>query len=177
MTIEEIFINLTNHMLEGVMIHEQFISYYKFLGLDGYSKCHEKHFKMESKEYRKVYCYYITTYNKLLPKNSFPQPDIIPDSWVQYTRQDVDVKTKRQAIQQGLDKWVKWERETYKFYQEIFSQLCELNAYNDANQIQELIDDVREELCNAEQYQLNKIATNYDMVEIINEQKNMDKDI
>ena len=177
MTVQEIFINLTNHMLEGIMIHEQFISYYKFLGLDGYSRCHEKHFEMESKEYRKIYNYYITTYNQLLPKSQFPQPDVIPDSWIQYARQDVDLKTRRQSIQQGLDKWVKWERETYETYQEIYGQLCEIHEYDAAMQIKKLIKDVHEELCTIEQYQLNKIATNYDMVEIINEQKNVDKEV
>ena len=175
MTIEEIFVKLTNHMLEGVMIHEQFISYYQFLGLDGYSKCHEKHFKSESKNYRNIYNYYIKTYNKLLPASQFPQPEIIPSSWLQYTRQDVDAKTKRQAIQQGLDRWVKWERATYEFYHEVYNGLIQNKAYYDAEQVLQLMKDVKCELGSIEQYQLDKISTNYDIVEIINEQNKKDK--
>ena len=175
MTVQEIFIKLTNHMLEGIMIHEQFISYYKFLGLDGYSKCHEEHFEEESKEYRKIYNYYIKSYNKLLPQSIFPQPDIIPEVWLQYHRQDVDAKTKRQAVKTGLDKWVSWERKTYNFYQEMFKEFCEVGAYADAERVEKLIHAVQKEIFAIEQYQLDKIANDYDIVEIINEQNCMDK--
>ena len=108
MTIEEIFSKLTNHMLEGIMMHEQFIQYYDFLGLHGYSKCHKKHYELESNAYMKICRYYLKTYNKLLPPNKFTQPQVIPQSWFQYTRQDVDSKTKQNAVQQGLEHWIEW---------------------------------------------------------------------
>ena len=174
MTCEEIFSDLTNHMLEGLMIHEQFIDYYDFLGLPGYSKCHKQHFNSENKAYRKINHYYITTKNKLLPKSQFPQPEVIPASWRQYTRQDVDAKTKQNAVKSGLEKWVKWETDTLEFYLTIHKQLMDINEVADAEQVKYLILDVQEELQTATQYHLNKIATGYDMVDIIEEQDKKD---
>ena len=59
MTCEEIFSKITNHMVKGLMVHEQLSNYYEFLGLPCYSKCHDEHFMKESKMYRKMYHYYI----------------------------------------------------------------------------------------------------------------------
>ena len=171
MTVKEIFEQLTNHMLEGIMIHEQFISYYEFLGLDGYARCHEHHYKQESESYRKIYHYFMSTYNMLLPEPRFPQPQIIPESWHKYTRQEVDLKTKQSAVQQGLERWISWEKDTYSFYQQLYLELINNNKLIDAEEIKCLIYDVKEELSKAEQYQLNKIATNYNMIDIIKEQK------
>lgn len=170
MTIEEIYLKLTNHMLEGIMMHEQFIFYYKFLGLCGYSKSHKKHYELESKAYMHIYNYYIKTYNRLLPQNKFSQPQIIPSSWLQYTRQDVDMKTKQTAVKEGLEYWVEWERSTYDLYQDLYRELFSLGKIADCREIDLLISDVKNEIFNAEQYHLEKISTNYDMTEIINEQ-------
>ena len=49
------------------------------------------------------------------------------------------------------------------------------NEIADCKEIDLLISDVKEEVCKAEQYHLEKIATNYDMVEIIEEQKKKDR--
>ncbi len=35
MTIEEIFSEISKHMIEGIMIHAQMADYYNFLGLKG----------------------------------------------------------------------------------------------------------------------------------------------
>ena len=177
MKTEEIFSTILTRMIKGLMVHEQFTNYYDFLGLCGYSKDHEKHFDEESKAYRRIYHYYITTYNKLLPTSKFPQPKIIPTSWLQYSRQDVDMKTKQNAVQQGLEEWVRWERETYDLYQQLYSELIKLDKFYDAEEIKCLIYDVKLELVDAEQFQLNKISMNYDMTDIIHEQEQQDNSL
>ena len=44
MTIEEIFSELAAHAIEGMMVHDQMMSYYCFLNLKTYAKCHEDHY-------------------------------------------------------------------------------------------------------------------------------------
>ena len=44
MTIEEIFGRISQHMIRGMMTHDQLASYYDFLGLRGYKRCHEYHY-------------------------------------------------------------------------------------------------------------------------------------
>ena len=44
MTIKEIYAQIAEHMIKGMMIHEQLANYYDFLGLKGYKRCHEYHY-------------------------------------------------------------------------------------------------------------------------------------
>ena len=67
MPVEEIFKEVSKHMIEGLMFHEQLSEYYLFLGLDGYSKCHDYHYLCESKAFSKLNKMFVTLFNKLLP--------------------------------------------------------------------------------------------------------------
>lgn len=171
MKTEEIFKQIFTRMIKGLMVHEQFANYYDFLGLQGYRRCHEYHYVKENESYRKLSHYYIKKYNMLMIETSFDNPKIIPDGWYGYYRQDVDIKTKRQAVKDGLEKWVKWEKETCKLYQDMYKELINIGEVGAAAKICELIQDVEEELQIVEKYHLNKIAVDYDMTVIIEEQK------
>lgn len=175
MTVEQIFQKIIDHMVKGLMVHEQLANYYDFLGLSGYKKCHEYHYYKESCEYRELYHFYISTYNRLLPEMQFDNPNVIPSSWIGYTRQMVDTKTKRNAIQEGLNKWVSWETETKAMLEQMYKELIAIDEVYAASKISEMICDVAKELKTAEQYQLNKIANGYDIVSIIEEQKILHK--
>lgn len=171
MTCTEIFTELINHMVEGIMTHEELANYYQFLGLPCYSDCHEKHYYKENKSYRKVYNYYIKTYNKLLKNIRVDVPEVIPGSWYQYSRFDVDMKTKQAAVKEGLETWLSWETSTYELYQSLYKELINLGKIKDAEVVKDLICDVKHELDKIQQYQLNKISIDYDMTYIIDEQK------
>ena len=171
MTIEEIFGKISAHMVEGLMLHSQMAEYYEFLGLDGYSQCHEYHYLCESRSYHKIIIDYIKCYNKLLPVSAAEDPGIIPASWRKYARTDVDTNTKRNAVKTGLEKWVTWERESKQLYEQMYQELMNLGEIATAQKILDLVKDVSEELKVAEQYHLNKRATDYDIVDIIEEQE------
>jgi len=170
MTVEEIFKELIEHNLKGVMIHDELANYYDFLGLPGYKRCHEYHAMMETHSYRELMHYYISRYNKFLPEPKVEPDGIIPASWNGYTRQQVDMKTKQNAVKTGLEKWVNWEKETKGFYEMKYKELMEINEVAAALKVKDLICDVDCELKKAEQYHLNKVATGYNMEGIIAEQ-------
>ena len=171
MASEQVFNEILEHMVKGLMVHEQFANYYDFLGLQGYRQCHEYHYRTENESYRELCHYYIKRYNKLTPVMTFENPSIIPSSWYAYTRQDVDAKTKQNAVKQGLEKWVEWENDTFTLYEQMYSELMSIGDIAAAAKIKELIQDVEKEKFTAEKYHLNKVATGYDMVNIIEEQK------
>lgn len=173
MTPEEIFTKVLNHMMKGLMVHEQLANYYDFLGLQGYRQCHEYHFLTESRSYRKLYHYYIKKYNQLLPEFKFDNPNIIPQDWIGYYRQQVDIKTKQKAVEEGLNQWVKWEGSTCTLYEKMYKELIDMEEFAAATKIQHLLEDVEEELQTAEQYQLNKLSVNYDMTIVLEEQKSL----
>ena len=171
MTCEEIFLELSEHMVKGLMVHEQLANYYDFLGLDGYRDCHEYHFIHESCMYRKLCRYYVNHYNKLIPEMEFEQVSEIPESWYKYTRQDVDANTKKGAVKSALSKWVEWETDTKELYCEMYKEMLENGSVATAKFFEEFIEDVDKELETATKYWLYKESINYDMTIIVSEQK------
>lgn len=80
------------------------------------------------------------------------------------------MKTKQDAVKKGLEQWLKWEEDTLNLYQQLHKELITLNRIADSEKIKELIIDVQCEIKDITQYQLNKISTNYDMINIIEQQ-------
>lgn len=170
MTVEEIFSKLSQHMLKGIMIHEQLANYYDFLALMGYKRCHEYHFLNEICLYRGVCRYFINHYNKLLQYTDTESVEIIPKSWYNYTRQDVDMSTKKNAVKNGFTKWVEWKKETKALYENIYKELVEIGEVAAAMKVKELICDVDSELKKAEREFLYKKSVDFDMIVIVDEQ-------
>ena len=159
----EIFSNLSAHMIKGVMFHSQMADYYRFLGLDGYAHCHEKQYKCENKLWRKLSKYYIEHYNRLIEEQSISDPKAIPQGWWQYTRQDVDVNTRKKAVQTGLKEWHKWESETKTLYERSCMLFLESDNARDAIFMKELIKDVDDELLKIQSYMISLGMVDYDM--------------
>ena len=170
MTIDEIFAKITTHQVEGMMIHSLFADYYEFLGLPSYSQCHTDRFLEESRAYKHTCRYFIRHYNKLPVESRIDPPNVIPSDWYNYTRQDVDVSTKRSAVKVGLERWVSWERSTKCLYQNMYKELLDLGEIAACGMVMELIRDVDSELQDAEQYHLNKKSLDYSIVNIVEEQ-------
>lgn len=171
MEIREIYSKIAEHMINGMMFHEQMANYYDFLGLQGYKRCHEYHYLAETCAYRGVCRYFINHHDMLIPEPRFDNENVIPDSWYNHVRGDVDASTKKNAVKTGLTKWVEWERETKHLYEEMYKEAMEIGEVASACKIKELIHDVDCELKKAERYWLNKEAINYDIGAIIAEQK------
>ena len=171
MTVIEIFSELSDHMLEGLMTHEQLANYYDFLGLSGYKKCHEYHFYDEMLDYRKVQNYFINHYIKLIPESIRDFSNIIPAAWYEVARKDVDAATRSAAVKTGMELWVKWEQDTKKFYEKKFKDLMDLGEVAAAIFVKDLLLHTTKELEKAEKYWIRKKAISYNMDVIIEEQK------
>lgn len=170
MTVEEIFSKISQRMIGGLMFHEQMSNYYDFLNLRGYKKCHEYHYLEETCEYKKLCKYYINHHNKLISKSSVDEPKVIPDSWYRYTRQDVDMSTKKTAIKNGINMWVEWEKETKKLYESMYIELMNIGEIAAMLYVKGLICDVDCELKKVERYALDRKSMDYDLAILIPEQ-------
>ena len=173
MTVDEIFRDLSAHMVKGVMLHDQMADYYDFLNLHGYKRCHEYHGKCEMRSYRKLHRYYINHYNKLIEDTNVASPDAIPASWYRYSRQEVDTATKRSAVKAGIEKWVSWERETKEKYEKAYADLMEIGEVASAKRMSCLICDVDRELKWAERKHINLLTADYDIGYILGEQDHL----
>ena len=173
MTLEEIFSQVAQHMVVGLMVHSQMCDYFNFLGLKGYSKCHEYHYFEENNNYKNICNYYITHHNKLILDQPFENPNEIPANWFNYSRQDVSVDIRKTAIKNGFEKWVNWEKITKKLYESYYKELINLNEIAAANELKKYIEDVDIELAYAQQKKLMLDAIDYNMSDIIMEQEEL----
>ena len=171
MTVEVIFKELAEHMLDGVMVHEEMSTYYRFLSLKGYSRMHDWHTAKEYCGYKKLCRYFMGHYGKLVPKHAPKAQSIVPDTWYSYKSADVDVNTKREAVRTGLEKWAAWETETKEFYQNMYKELCEIGEIAAAKFLCKYIKEVDKELEKAEYYIICKKSVDYSIVSILEEQK------
>lgn len=173
MTVEEIFTQLAEHMLEGIKIHCDFAQAYDFLGLYGFSKCHEYHCLAETKGYECLLHYYSCRYHKLLKINNNVIVDIIPETWYKYTTMDVDTGTRRNSLKVMMEKWVQWEKDTKLFYQKMYKELQELSEIAAASEIEKYILDVDDELKHAEKKLIKLETFGYDISVIVEWQQPM----
>ena len=173
MTVEEVFSKLISHMLEGSMYHEEMMKAYCFLGLQGYAKQQKHRFDEEIDNYNKLVKYYMTHYYRLVPTEKLTQPELIPNSWYKYSSQAVDVGTKRNAIKELMIKWVEWEKDTKKLYEEMYLELTNLREVAAAIRVEKLIKDVDKELSEAQQQLLYLETIGYDMTLIVDWQEKM----
>ena len=174
MTIEEIFNKLASHMEEGIAYHQELIRGYSFLGLWGYVKCQEYHYYEEAKHYKEFEHYYMTHYHRLL-QIQLDKKELIPAIWYKYTMQAVDSGTKRNGIKELISKWIEWEKETKKLYEEMYLELTNLKEVAAAIEVQKYIEDVSEELSIAQKEQLNLDAIGYNLDVIIDWQDDIKK--
>ena len=170
MTVEEIYSKVACHMVKGMMIHSRLADYYQFINLDGYACCHDYHFLIESKAYRKLSTWYMKNHSKLIEEKAIEIPTVVPESWYSYTKQDIDGAAVKSAVKSGLEMWVAWEKETKELYEGLYKELLDIGEISDTIILKELVSDVTCELAMAEKYKLNKEFTNYDIGSILSEQ-------
>jgi len=156
MEVSEIFARLKAHILEGMVFHDEMVRYYGFLGLGDWKNEHEWHYAEETDGYRQLCDYYLEHYNALIPVEPMNRPDVIPESWYRYTREDVDDGTRKNGKEIGVKKWVEWERETKQLFQEMWKELTDIGEIAAALFISRYIRAVDEELKCAEKHILEQ---------------------
>ena len=167
MNTEEVFIQIANHMREGIDFHDQVSRCYDFLGIERFARDHSKHFMEESEGYRSLLHYYSTHYHKLLKIEKKEMASLVPESWYKYTTFEVDMKTKVNYIQGLTRRWIDWEQQTKKLYQDAYCALMEEKEVAGANYVNKLVKEVTKELKEAEQLLIEMETIGYDMPTII----------
>lgn len=178
MNIEEIYTLVSQRLLQGAMMHQQLANYYDFLGLEGYKYCHEYHLDEEFCNYRKFISYYTSQNGKLIPKQpieSLNFPSVIPDNWYNFTKQDVDINTKRNAVKSGVEKWLHWEKQTKKFLEDMVVEFTNLNEIGASLKLKEYILDVQKQIKKAGTRHIALKSIDYDLPTIFSEQECLKK--
>ena len=162
-------------MVKGMMVHKQLSDYYNFLGLKGYSMCHEYHFLQETKGYKNFCNYVMNHYYKLIKDDRIEDPKVIPQSWFNYEKKDVDISTKRKAVKDGGIIWLDWEKQTKQLYQYVYRELINNGDVAFAIELGKYIQDVSQEVINAYQDVIDLKSVDYDMTYILQLQDGMQR--
>lgn len=170
MELKEIYSKIITHQINGIMLHHRAESLFDFLMLNGLKSWSECQYFKESLCMRKTICYVINHHN-IMPKEEQPsEPDIIPSSWYGYTRFDVDISTKKSKIKEMFSKWHDWERDTKKFYSDMYNELINIGHIADSVEIKKLISDVDKELKCIDKKWLEYKSVDYNMDYIMKDQ-------
>ena len=175
MTVSEIFKQLSAHMRKGCVTHEALAEYYDFLALKGFHQCHEYHLMDEKCGYRKFCHYYVQHYNQILKHQQVDPSTIIPASWYNHSRKDVDIILKRESVKTGFEVWIKWQKETKQFYERMYKELVEIGQVAAALFLSQYICDVTKELRKAEEEYLKYMALDFKIQPILDEQQRIYK--
>ena len=178
MPFEEICKLIAQRLLQGCMNHEQFANYYDFIGLKGYKLFHEYHFFEQMHGYRQFMTYYIQHQDRLISdytSESLTSFSILPSNWYDYKREDMDVNTRRSAVKSGIEKYVRWEEDTKKFLEDMYTQAIQQGFVAIGIQIKKYICSVEQEIEKAKRTHLELKATDYDMPTIVSKQQGLIK--
>lgn len=136
-------------MLEGMVFHDEMARYYDFLCMCDMRDKHRLHYAEETEGYIELCEYYMHHFNKMIPHTPMSRPDVIPESWYMYTRQDVDSTTRANAKRSGAKKWIAWESETKDLYEDCCRELLNSNDIAPAYWLMKYVKDVDDELADA----------------------------
>lgn len=170
MTASEIFGRINAHQIEGIMLHSQLAEYFGFLNLCGYQRQQECQAMSEFYEHQKTVLYFVSRFNRLLPEAEAKDPEIIPDDWRGYTRQQVNAGTKRKAVRDAFLRWQSWETETKKLYEQAYADLHEIGDVASACEVKRLVESVACELERVESQRITLECLDYDLAAICAEQ-------
>ena len=84
----------------------------------------------------------MSTYSKLIPPfsiDSLSSISIVPNNWYEHMREDTDINTRRNAVKNGLEKYVNWERDTKKFLEDMVVQAINIGEVCFSEQIKCLL--------------------------------------
>ena len=175
MKINELYTEVSNHLLQGIMNHEQLSNFYDYLGLTGYAKCHEYHYLSESCNYRKLQKWYIDMYDKVIPESKIENESIIPNTWYTEIKQNTTFENRQDYIKFGFEFWINWEESTKKLFERACRDCLDMGELSSIFIFAELLNDVNAELKEAKKNEMERIATDFDINEIVEEQKSFEK--
>jgi hypothetical protein len=165
--VNEIFTDISAHMIEGLMLHNDLADYFDFLGLMGFKRIHEYQYLSESAEMRGVHRYYINHFNKLLKTKEIEKTDYIQKSMYDYTRFDISISAKENAVKDCMEIWRDWERKSKSFYEECYYELCEMKEIAAACKVKKLVCDVDEELKRAVRLHIKLYGMKFDLTSMM----------
>lgn len=163
MEIKEIYQEIDQHQIEGLMHHNEWVKMFYFLNLDGFANIQKQQYEEEGKSNLKLHKRFIKHCHALIPVSVPNSNSEIPNSWYSVDVADVDKSIKQQTVMEIFDKWYQWEFTTLLFLQDMYKKAMENGCIADCEYIEEMIEDVDEEQKKAYWWKSRLKDVGYDM--------------
>ena len=175
MDVRDVFNKVSDTILKGMMVHEQIMNAYLFMGLEGYAKCHEHHYICETKNHIKVSKYLLEHYGYLVEQGRIEPPVEINPKWYGAHKSDLDPKSRIQSVMDLAYSWIQWEKTAFDSFNKAYKDLFDQGEFVAAEFIKEFSVETAVELSWARNENLKLQAVNYDPVYIMEEQPKLKK--
>ena len=163
MQISEVYGMILKRQIEGVMFHDEMAQYYAFIGLHGYKHFHKNQSKEEMRAYMRTWCFYIDQYGRLPDEQQAKDPEVIPIAWRSVNMDAVSPTVKKQAVKDAIEKYVDWENETIRIYEQACSELWDMGDYIGGEKVKQNLVEANCELRKAKHKRLMLSAVEYDL--------------
>lgn len=142
---KEIFKELANCKIKGMMFHSNMADFYAFLNCCKFKTLHNKRFIEESEELRELKDYYIMSYGRtLLTDDSHLEVEnITPAEWDEANFTPAE---RIKYIKYGVEVYEAYEQKTHDHMKKLADMLYAKGCYEDYKMVRKLIDDVILEL-------------------------------
>ena len=161
--VEQIYSEIDERMGKGLCFHEQLADYFCFLGLQGFKRMLEYQYMNECADKRKLHRRYIDMHHRILPVKQIQAPVFIPQSWSNYTTENIDDTVIPKFVKSALSEWKQWEEGTKETYKEAWNMLKDAGFATDAEHIKSMIKDVEKELKDIHRIAETLNGTGYDV--------------
>ena len=150
MTLQEIFIKLSNRMVGAMMVHTQLTELFTFIDLMPDIKRQKKQLHEETDGLLKLEKYCAQHHHLLVTANSPPSIDILNLGMLKEVSNELTPDDRAYLIQYGLKEWIKWEKESKVIYEDAYRNLIDISEIAAADFVMQYVRDVDKELKNAE---------------------------
>lgn len=164
--IEDIYKTVNRRMCEALEFHMQLIDYFRFLGLQGFKRMAEFQYMKECAEKAKLHKRYIDMHHRIIPVETVPAVNIIPNEWARYTTKEIDDSAVSKYTRMILKEWCEWEEETKKHLEDLCAELTAIGAHADVDFFHDLIVDSEKELKKVHRLYEQMNGTGYDVTAI-----------
>ena len=148
--------------LKGLMYHRDLEDYMRFLGFENLARLQRHRYLEESDMFACLHRDYMRMTGKLLKFDNPAFDGIIPKSWYNYTKMDVDNSTRRSALKSAFDLWYEWEKSVVSLHEKCAKDCAENGLYIQATYFSRLAEEVSEELEMVERMRLELSMKDYD---------------
>ena len=135
----EIWESIIDRIMTASIFHSDASGLFDFMAIKGYKRLHQYQSLIENMTREKLKKFYRNNHNKMLKEWDVTQISIIPEKWLDATREDVTPPMRKEMTSKLMQMYVNWEKESVKFYEKCAEELLKMGYTDDELYIEKMV--------------------------------------